>query len=287
MKTQATIIALAAALCAMAVPIPSQSQSDVDHLQENFDSYGLGIPLLAFYVSDPSPLWEGFGSYRELQAHRRAQRLANLDARCPTPVGGSLIALAQWELKYAKCRLNNAIKAGAGDTDKRMQAVVAAQKKLFAAQRRGHGYDVNGKKHGRWIERQPNGDVFEGPYVEGKMHGDWVMRYAGGGVQEGTYRWGKRHDHWVLRFADGRVEEGPFVNGKRHGDWVFRRADGGVQEGPYVNGKQHGDWVLRGADGGVHEGPIVDGKQHGHWVLRGADGEVWETCWENGSKIDC
>jgi len=123
---------------------------------------------------------------------------------------------------------------------------------------------VNGKKHGRWVERFANGDVFEGPYVDDKRHGDWV-----------------------LRGADGTVREGPFVDGKRHGDWVLRWANRAVREGPFVNGKKHGDWVERYTTGAVHEGPFANGEKHGTWVLRLANGNVYETCWENGKSIDC
>lgn len=34
----------------------------------------------------------------------------------------------------------------------------------------------NGKRHGQWVEREADGDVWEGPYVDGKRHGRWVFR---------------------------------------------------------------------------------------------------------------
>lgn len=164
-------VAFFGALCVAAVPIPAQSQADIDHLWNPLDHYG-GF-IRAQYVSDPSSLWEGFDSYQELRLYRRAQRLANRDAKCSAPVGGSSIARVQRELEYARCRYKNAIETGAGNLHKRRQSVVIAQERLFAARRRSRsnapeGAYVNGKKHGRWIEQQANGDVLEGSYVNGK-----------------------------------------------------------------------------------------------------------------------
>ena len=142
---------------------------------------------------------------------------------------------------------------------------------------------VDGKRHGDWIVRGSDGDVFEGPYVDGKMHGDWVLRLADGNVGGGPYVDGKRHGDWVQRFVTGTVWEGPYVDGKRHGDWVERYADGNVGGGPYVDGEKTGDWVER-INGWVKEGPYVDGKRHGDWILRRANGDVWEGPYVDGKR---
>ena len=146
------------------------------------------------------------------------------------------------------------------------------------------GAFLKGKRHGRWVERQANGDVYEGPYVDGKERGRWIMRDADGDVREGPYVDGKRHGRWVERQANGDVYEGPYVDGKERGRWIMRDADGDVREGPFVDGKRHGRWVLRDADGDVREGPYVDGKRHGRWVLRDADGDVREGPYVDGKR---
>ena len=111
------------------------------------------------------------------------------------------------------------------------------------------GEYVDGKRHGRWVNRNSDGRVFEGPYMEGKRHGRWVFRYPGGGVREGTYVDGRRHGRWVLRLSNGTRLEIPFVNGKIHGLQVTRRPNGTVTEDPYVDGKMHGRSVTRFPDG--------------------------------------
>ena len=160
-----------------------------------------------------------------------------------------------------------------------------------------------GMKHGQWVLRRENGDVFQGPYVEGKFHGPWILRLADGTVQEGSFMEGKHYGQWVLRYKDGDVEQGSAVEGKRHGQWVWRDKDGSVEErfyvegkkigsnanaevmeGLMVNGQMHGDWVWREADGDVEEGPYVEGQRHGQWVLRFASGNVWEGPYVSGKK---
>jgi len=98
----------------------------------------------------------------------------------------------------------------------------------------------------------------EGPMVDGKRHGDWVLRFADGDVWKGPYVDGKRHGDWVLRFADGDVWKGPYVDGKKHGNWVERYANGNSDEGPYVDGKRHGKFIGRGSDGSSTEQTFVN-----------------------------
>ena len=161
-----------------------------------------------------------------------------------------------------------------------------------------------GKKHGQWVLRRENGDVFEGPYVEGKFHGPWIVRLADGRVQEGAFLDGKHHGQWVLRDKDGDVEQGSVVEGKRHGQWVQRWASGNVWEGPFVEDKRHGQWVLRDKDGSVveriyvegkivgsnaetgviQEGLLVNGKMQGDWIRRRADGDVEEGPFVEGKR---
>ena len=79
----------------------------------------------------------------------------------------------------------------------------------------GEGPVVDGKRHGRWVERTNRGNVYEGPYVDGKMHGRWVERYASGSVHEGPYVDGKMHGRWVVRYASGGCKTFKMSAGER------------------------------------------------------------------------
>ena len=81
---------------------------------------------------------------------------------------------------------------------------------------------VLGKRHGQWIVRDEDGQVFEGPYVDGKRHGRWV-EHGPDHVSEGSYVDDKRRGRWVTRWDYGMTAEGPYLNDKRHGEWVWRK----------------------------------------------------------------
>lgn len=68
-----------------------------------------------------------------------------------------------------------------------------------------------------------------GSLKDGKVHGRWVLRWPDGKVEEGSYADWKRQGRWVIRNANGDVEQGPYLKGKKHGQWVVRRANGAVE----------------------------------------------------------
>ena len=170
------------------------------------------------------------------------------------------------------------------------------------------GQLLDGKKHGKWIERYPDEVVGEGAYAEGKRQGPWVFRAKDGTVTEGAYMEGKQHGPWVERLSglgtvdehlqgerDGGIRvgqrtcisEGLYAGGKRYGNWVERCkfVNGwSREEGPYVEGKPHGHWVNRMSDGDVEEGLWVEGKRQGRWVWRNAEGSGNEGLYVDGKQ---
>ena len=132
------------------------------------------------------------------------------------------------------------------------------------------GPDENGNGHLTY--RNSDGDVWGGPYVNGKQHGKWIER-----------------SFWYLDEAKDTVGEGSYVEGWRHGKWVYRDPNGTVRGGPYVNGKQHGKWVNRiyyfSGDfykGFIGEGSYVDGQEHGQWVYRHPNGDILKAEYIDG-----
>ena len=112
-----------------------------------------------------------------------------------------------------------------------------------------------------------------GDLKDGKQHGRWVIRDQDGNIQEGPFVDGEQQGQWVLRFAEGDVEEGPYVDGKRQGQWVVRLVDGNVAKGPYVDGKAHGRWVIHGPDGGVEYATFENGERVGETSRRQSQAE--------------
>ena len=77
------------------------------------------------------------------------------------------------------------------------------------------GQLLDGKKHGKWIERYPE-VVGEGAYAEGKRQGPWVFRAKDGAVTEGAYMEGRE---WVEYHGTGRIWEAAFTEGELEGCW--------------------------------------------------------------------
>ena len=67
-----------------------------------------------------------------------------------------------------------------------------------------------------------------GSLLDGREHGEWTYRYPDGTAMNGTFVGGKANGNAVWRYADGSVAEGPYVDHKQHGRWVQRSADGTV-----------------------------------------------------------
>ena len=138
-----------------------------------------------------------------------------------------------------------------------------------------------GKKHGQWIERDPDGGfyssgtVYEGSYVDGKRHGQWIIRYfksadeAPYAIEEGAFVEGEKYGKWITRHPSGSVreEEYSYVEGERVRHVVDRTPDGTVtMEFSYKDGKSHGRYFQLSSDGSIYlEGTYVEGKKHGHW----------------------
>jgi len=147
-----------------------------------------------------------------------------------------------------------------------------------------NGY-LNGKKHGRWVERiKSDAGTAEGPYINGRRHGHWVLKSPDGYSEEGPFVDGERHGKWIAESAHGSVLE-TYVNGVTHGMAIWRRANGDVWEIPYKHGKEHGNQVVRYADGRLQETPFVNGKKHGLQIDWLADGSVHsKTPFVNGKE---
>ena len=78
-------------------------------------------------------------------------------------------------------------------------------------------------------------------YVEGKRRGRWVERWPDGTVWES-----RESGPWTLRLKDGTIWQRPYLRGQKHGRWIERMGDEvtdeclGVREGQYVREKNTG-----------------------------------------------
>jgi hypothetical protein len=80
----------------------------------------------------------------------------------------------------------------------------------------GEGRFREGKRHGHWIHRFPNGQKEgEGKYVEGKEEGKWVYWYENGSIEgEGCYVGGQLHGRWTFYLPNGQQRVATFDHGR-------------------------------------------------------------------------
>jgi antitoxin component YwqK of YwqJK toxin-antitoxin module len=173
----------------------------------------------------------------------------------------------------------------------------------------------NGKKHGRWKEREDkpytkwDSKAFKSvpvdygwtalDYVDGVKQGPFVEWWGNGQRRrECAYLDGELHGpfHYFGRDGGGTVEgtyesgkpagkwrsiggdleyEGEFRDGKRHGPWL-ERSYGVEEHGSYVDGRREGPWVITGKTGSVERGLYRAHKRDGAWTVSTADGVVVE-----------
>lgn len=97
------------------------------------------------------------------------------------------------------------------------------------------GSFVDGKKSGRWNDRDAMGQIGEGPYVDGHRSGRWVERWPDGVEYDGSYD-ANNEKYWVgsARYPNGIIGEGPYVlvgnMWLKEGRWVYRFPDGSTKE---------------------------------------------------------
>jgi hypothetical protein len=113
---------------------------------------------------------------------------------------------------------------------------------------------VNGKKHGRGVLTQANGDVYEGHWKDGKREGRGVCWWGNGDAYEGEWKNDKIHGKGLFISKSGDKYEGEYKNGKREGEGLYRAVSGDSYKGHWKNDKMEGMGVYKWKNGDVYEG---------------------------------
>eukprot|EP00934_Nitzschia_sp_Nitz4_P002124 Nitzschia sp. Nitz4//scaffold341_size29662//15258//16685//NITZ4_008039-RA/size29662-processed-gene-0.27-mRNA-1//-1//CDS//3329548549//2124//frame0 len=132
-----------------------------------------------------------------------------------------------------------------------------------------------GKYHGHGTLTNPQGDVYEGPFIDGIKEGKGAnMTYHDGRSFKGRYHLGKMREGHLI-FADGSYYEGLLENNKRSGFGLYKFKNGDQYEGQWKNDLMHGrgkmEWNL---DGAWYNGDWEFGIQHGTGTEANPDGTI-------------
>ena len=100
------------------------------------------------------------------------------------------ISSGDYRIRYSSVRWSgecaDGLANGRGEEERDYHLQERGETRFEKASSRAEGPYVEGKRHGRWFLRSPDGRVDEGPFVDGKAHGHWIIRAAGGlGLVEG------------------------------------------------------------------------------------------------------
>jgi hypothetical protein len=90
--------------------------------------------------------------------------------------------------------------------------------------------------NGRGVMKQPNGDLYEGPFIDGKRNGKGFETFGPTAKYDGFYKNDLRHGKGINVGTDGSRYEGDWVNGKPNGVGKTVMPDGSSYEGEYVEG---------------------------------------------------
>ena len=107
--------------------------------------------------------------------------------------------------------------------------------------------DGKGSGKGRTVWRNSHGtSTHEGERREGKRHGRGIVVEADGDRFEGEFRNNKAHGRGTFTWTDGRRFEGEWRSGKPHGRGTFTEPDGDRFEGNWARGcfrSRDGRWA--------------------------------------------
>lgn len=138
---------------------------------------------------------------------------------------------------YEMSQLNEIITwSGSRDAD----GYATGQGKLqwFQNGKPGNTYEGNmldGKKNGKGIYIQTNGDRYEGDFVDDKRSGKGILTWTNGNRYEGDFVDGKRTGKGILTWSNGDRYDGEFVNDKQHGHGTYMYYDGRIVSGQFEN----------------------------------------------------
>ena len=100
------------------------------------------------------------------------------------------------------------------------------------------GQSLNGKKHGKGIIFDKNGNIiYEGDFVNGEKEGNGKYYYKNGEYYDGPWIKDKKHGKGIIYYPNGSIlYEGEFVNDKREGNCKYI-----LKDGSYYIGQCHDD----------------------------------------------
>ena len=170
----------------------------------------------------------------------------------------------------------------------------------------GEWSQQNNTKHGRGIQKWPEGLTYYGQFRNDKAHGkgrlvfkegeeyegDWVDNKANGyGIYkskevkyEGKWKDDRQDGIGTESWSDGTNYTGEFKAGQKTGEGKFKYGDGSYYSGTFLNNKLHGKGLYVWADGREYNGDWKQNRIEGEGVFKWPDGRKYIGHYKNDKK---
>ena len=170
----------------------------------------------------------------------------------------------------------------------------------------GEWNQINNQKHGRGIQKWPEGPTYFGYFKydkangkgklifkEGEIYdGDWVDNRANGYGNylseevkyEGEWKNDMQNGIGTETWKDGTVYIGEFRGGQKTGEGKFIESDGSYYVGNFLNNNFHGKGKYTWIDGREYEGNWKYNKIDGEGVFKWKDGRKYIGQYKNDKK---
>lgn len=153
--------------------------------------------------------------------------------------------------------------------------------------------DIYGRKQGKWIINEINGEKREGNFVDNEKDGEWITYkdrnfilirefYKKGKLLEyenrskkdsGLIKWQKddwnyKQGEWIIREENGILKSIKYKNDNLEGEYKSFYQNGNKYEiGSYKNNKFEGEYIKYSENGQIKEkGIFINGKRNGEWL---------------------
>ena len=173
--------------------------------------------------------------------------------------------------KKQRCQIEKKIYLGDGAeyTGNRYNDKPSGKGTLLAEEYTYVGYWLVGKKHGKGIETNATGRVYDGNWRNGLYHGHGILTLENGTVYDGHFNTGTYHGHGTIILANSSYS-GHWNHGTYHGHGEHKTLSG-VYKGQFYFNVRHGEGTFTDNKGNIYSGKWRKGMREGRGVYTTKD----------------
>ena len=138
------------------------------------------------------------------------------------------------------------------------------------------------QKHGRGIQKWPDGPTYYGQFRNDKAWGKGRLIFKQGEEYEGDWVDNKANGFGIYKSKEVKYE-GKWKDDRQDGIGTETWSDGTSYTGEFKAGQKTGEGKFKYADGSNYSGTFYNNKLHGKGTYIWADGREYHGDWKNNS----